>query len=70
MGIRDAKHSVTFRGILARFKELKLTAGVADHSALDYGVPQTRNRVIISGSRARPRPEPSSQRQSLARKST
>lgn len=49
MGIRDAKHSVTFRGILARFKELKLTAGVADHSALDYGVPQTRNRVIISG---------------------
>lgn len=49
MGIRDAKHSVTFRGVLARFKELKLTAGVADHSALDYGVPQTRNRVIISG---------------------
>lgn len=49
MGIRDAKHSVTFRGILARFKELKLTVGVAQHSALDYGVPQTRNRVIISG---------------------
>lgn len=49
MGIRDAKHSVTFRGILVRFKELELTAGVADHSSLDYGVPQTRNRVIISG---------------------
>ena len=49
MGIRDAKHSVTFRGILARFKELGLTAGGADHSALDYGVPQTRSRVIISG---------------------
>ncbi|GAA2872962.1 DNA cytosine methyltransferase [Microbacterium arabinogalactanolyticum] len=49
MGIRDAKHSVTFRGILARLKELELTASVADHSALDYGVPQTRNRVIISG---------------------
>lgn len=49
MGIRDAKHYVTFRGILSRFKELKLTAGVAEHSALDYGVPQTRNRVIISG---------------------
>src|SRR5690606_32359491 len=42
MGIRDAKHSVTFRGILTRFKELQLTAGVAAHSALDYGVPQTR----------------------------
>ncbi len=49
MGIRDAKHSVTFRGILTRFKELELIAGVAEHSALDYGVPQTRHRVIISG---------------------
>jgi DNA (cytosine-5)-methyltransferase 1 len=49
MGIRDSKHSVTFRGILTRFKELNLTSGVAEHSALDYGVPQTRNRVIISG---------------------
>ncbi|MRH29598.1 DNA (cytosine-5-)-methyltransferase [Microbacterium sp. SYP-A9085] len=49
MGIRDAKHSVTFRNILTRFKELELTAGVDEHSALDYGVPQTRNRVIISG---------------------
>ncbi len=49
MGIRDAKHSVTFRNILSRFEELKLTAGVTEHSALDYGVPQTRNRVIISG---------------------
>lgn len=49
MGIRDAKHSVTFRGILSRFSELGLTASVAEHLALDYGVPQTRNRVIISG---------------------
>lgn len=49
MGIRDAKHSVVFHSILARFKDLKLIAGVAQHSALDYGVPQTRNRVIISG---------------------
>ncbi len=51
MGIRDAKHTVTFQGILTRFEELKLTADVAEHSALDYGVPQTRNRVIISGFR-------------------
>jgi DNA (cytosine-5)-methyltransferase 1 len=49
MGIRDAKHAVTFGGILARFKELGLTAAVTEHSALDYGVAQTRNRVIISG---------------------
>lgn len=51
MGIRDAKHSVTFRGILARLSQLEFTASVANHSALDYGVPQTRNRVIISGFR-------------------
>ncbi|WP_082518939.1 DNA cytosine methyltransferase [Leifsonia sp. Leaf336] len=49
MGIRDAKHAVTFQGIMRRFKDLELTAGVAEHSALDYGVPQTRTRVIISG---------------------
>lgn len=49
MGIRDAKHAMTFGGILARFEELRLTAGVAEHTALDYGVPQTRKRVIISG---------------------
>lgn len=54
LGIRDAKHSVIFRGILARFKELGLTAGVAEHSALDYGVAQTRNRVIISGFKVAP----------------
>ena len=51
LGIRDAKHSVTFRGILAKFRELGLTPDVNEYSALDYGVAQTRNRVIISGFR-------------------
>ncbi|MEU1994518.1 DNA cytosine methyltransferase [Nocardia gamkensis] len=51
LGIRDAKHSVTFRGILSKFKEIRLTPDVAEYSALDYGVAQTRNRVIISGFR-------------------
>lgn len=51
MGIRDAKHSVTFCGILSRFRELGLTPDVREYSALDYGVAQTRNRVIISGFR-------------------
>lgn len=51
LGIRDAKHSVTFRGILSKFREIGLTPDVAVYSALDYGVPQTRNRVIISGFR-------------------
>ena len=49
LGIRDAKHSATFQGILSRLKELDLTSRVTEHSALDFGVPQTRNRVIISG---------------------
>jgi DNA (cytosine-5)-methyltransferase 1 len=51
LGIRDAKHSVTFSGILSRFKEIGLTPDVNNYSALDYGVAQTRNRVIISGFR-------------------
>ena len=51
LGIRDAKHSVTFRGILSKFKEIGLTPDVNEYSALDYGVAQTRNRVIISGFR-------------------
>lgn len=51
LGIRDSKHSVTFRGILSRFRELGLTPNVNEYSALDYGVAQTRNRVIISGFR-------------------
>lgn len=51
LGIRDTKHSVTFRRILSRFREIGLTPHVAEYSALDYGVAQTRNRVIISGFR-------------------
>lgn len=51
LGIRAAKHSVTFRGILAKFHDMGLTPNIADYSALDYGVAQTRNRVIISGFR-------------------
>jgi DNA (cytosine-5)-methyltransferase 1 len=48
-GIRDSKHAVVFGGILDRFRELELHARVEQFSALDFGVPQLRNRVIISG---------------------
>lgn len=51
MGIRDAKHAPTFRGILSKFGEIGLTAEVKEYSALDFGVAQTRNRVVISGFR-------------------
>jgi len=49
LGIRDAKHSLTFRGLLSKFREIGLTPNVNEYSALDYGVAQSRNRVIISG---------------------
>lgn len=51
LGIRDAKHSAIFGGILARFREIGLHPDVKQYSALDYGVAQTRNRVIISAFR-------------------
>lgn len=51
LGIRDTKHSATFRGILSKFREIGLISDVSEYSALDYGVAQTRNRVIISGFR-------------------
>ncbi|TVT52292.1 DNA cytosine methyltransferase [Amycolatopsis rhizosphaerae] len=51
LGIKDTKHTVVFRGILSKFREIGLTADVKEYSALDYGVAQTRNRVIISGFR-------------------
>ena len=51
LGIRDAKHAVIFRNILHKFREIGLTPDVNEYAALDYGVAQTRNRVIISGFR-------------------
>lgn len=52
LGIRDSKHSGVFQGILSKFAEMGLVADVQVYSALDYGVAQTRNRVIISGFRS------------------
>lgn len=52
LGIRDAKHSVTFYDIISKFSEIGLISNVNEYSALDYGVAQTRNRVIISAFRS------------------
>ena len=49
LGICDSKHSDVFSGILSKFEEIGLYAGVKQYSALDYGVAQARNRVVISG---------------------
>jgi DNA (cytosine-5)-methyltransferase 1 len=48
VGIRDRKHSDIFAEILIRFEGLGLHWSVDEHCALDFGVPQTRNRVVIS----------------------
>lgn len=49
LGIRDAKHEIMFRSILSKLRKQGLHTRVDEHSALDFGVPQTRNRVIIAG---------------------
>lgn len=48
LGIRDLKHEIAFKGILAKFRELGLAESVHEYCALDFGVPQNRRRVIIS----------------------
>lgn len=48
LGIRDAKHSNTFKKILNKFRRLGFATRVDQFCALDFGVPQNRNRVIIS----------------------
>ena len=49
LGIRDQKHAATFAQIMTRLRDLGLVAGVAEHAATDYGVPQRRRRVIVTG---------------------
>jgi DNA (cytosine-5)-methyltransferase 1 len=49
LGIRDSKHEVVFRSILRELGDLGFCTCVDEHSALDFGVPQTRTRVIIAG---------------------
>lgn len=48
LGIRDMKHEVAFKGILAKFEHLGFAARVDEYCALDFKVPQNRKRVIIS----------------------
>jgi DNA (cytosine-5)-methyltransferase 1 len=53
LGIRDAKHEVAFAGILQKLEDLGFEDQVSEYSALDFGVPQMRRRVIISAFRSR-----------------
>jgi DNA (cytosine-5)-methyltransferase 1 len=51
LGLRDRKHSEVFAGILSKLSELGFSEVVSEYCALDFGVPQVRRRVIISGFR-------------------
>lgn len=48
LGIKDVKHTITFKGILAKFRQLGFAERVDEYCALDFEVPQNRRRVIIS----------------------
>ncbi len=48
LGIRDVKHELAYKGLLAKFKELGLHDSIDEYRALDFGVPQDRRRIIIS----------------------
>ena len=48
LGIKDVKHEIAFKGILAKFKQLGFAERVDEYCALDFEVPQNRKRVIIS----------------------
>lgn len=51
LGIRDAKHAKTYSNILSRLRKLGFHVQARELNALDFGVPQTRKRVIVTGVR-------------------
>jgi len=52
LGIRDLKHEKAFSAIRTKLGELGFAERVTEYCALDYGVPQTRRRVVISAFRS------------------
>ncbi|MDD0812964.1 DNA cytosine methyltransferase [Curvibacter sp. RS43] len=52
LGIRDKKHVATFNALKSDLKELHFDVTEQELCAVDFGVPQNRRRVILSGMRA------------------
>lgn len=48
LGIKDAKHAGVYDALLERLKSFGLAAQEMQLCALDFGVPQTRRRVIVT----------------------
>jgi DNA (cytosine-5)-methyltransferase 1 len=52
-GIRDKKHTQTYQGLIAGINSLGFDVTEELLCAVDFGVPQNRRRVVISGMRTR-----------------
>lgn len=52
LGIRDKKHIATFNALKSDLKDLCLDVAEQELCAVDFGVPQNRRRIILSGLRA------------------
>ena len=52
LGIRDAKHSATYKSIVDGLNRLDFSVTEKELCAIDFGVPQARRRVILSALRS------------------
>ena len=55
LGMRDKKHSATYRSVVNGLKKMGFEVTEKELCALDYGVPQMRRRIILSAMRAGPK---------------
>lgn len=51
LGIRDKKHASTYAALINGIKELGFDVTEKELCAIDFGVPQNRRRIILSGMR-------------------
>ena len=51
LGLKDRRHADTFHTILSKLCDMGFNLDVNEYSALDYGVAQVRNRLIVSAFR-------------------
>ncbi|WP_142252787.1 DNA cytosine methyltransferase [Bradyrhizobium sp. UNPF46] len=51
LGIRDKKHSVAYQNLLSGLRALGFQITAKELCALDFGVPQTRRRIVLSAIR-------------------
>ena len=52
LGIRDKKHKATYQAIVDRLGALDFVVTEKELCALDFGVPQSRRRIVLSAMRA------------------